>query len=216
MYRSFRVVGRSSSSTTHRSSIPCSRSIRRTKPASKSRPTPPISRTSAPRARSIVATLAAPPSRCSRWSARNRGTGASWLIRSAIAPDVTVQDQVADHDDPRVAELLDTPHQIMRHPGSSMTGSTALRPHHVAMGLVAVSLSGHAGAIKAKSSPPCHSVRDARPSAYRAASERQATVSAERDSGFDDSRVGSRCRDWPPVDARACGDLRMARSGAIP
>ena len=31
----------------------------------------------------MLATLAAPPSRCSRWSARRSGTGASWLIRSA-------------------------------------------------------------------------------------------------------------------------------------
>jgi len=36
-----------------------------------------------PSAASIVATLAAPPSRCSRLSARRSGTGASWLIRSA-------------------------------------------------------------------------------------------------------------------------------------
>ena len=34
--------------------------------ASSSHPTPPMSRTSAPKARSIVATLAAPPSRCSQ------------------------------------------------------------------------------------------------------------------------------------------------------
>ena len=83
MYRSLRVVGRSSSDTTQ----PVVDLVLREHPAHDSRfrvaPDAADQPHLGPQRRNIVATLAAPPSRCSRWSARKSGTGASWLIRSA-------------------------------------------------------------------------------------------------------------------------------------
>ena len=48
-----------------------------------------------PQARNIVATLAAPPSRCSRWSARNERHRGFLADPLGKAPDVAVENQVA-------------------------------------------------------------------------------------------------------------------------
>ena len=100
---------------------PASASSRRTRSASASLPTPPIRRTSAPRARSIVATLAAPPSRCSRWSARSKRHRRFLADPLGVAPDVAVEDQVADDEDAGVPQRRDASDQVVGHAGSSLT-----------------------------------------------------------------------------------------------
>jgi len=76
-------LGRPPSQRTPSWSMPRSVRACRMRMPSKSDPTTPVIATRAPRARSMVATLLAPPSRSSRRSAWNRMTGASWLMRSA-------------------------------------------------------------------------------------------------------------------------------------
>ena len=64
----------------------------------------------------MVATLLAPPSRSSRWSACSRMTGRFLADALGVAPDVAVEHQVADDQHARLAEALHQFDQVGGHP----------------------------------------------------------------------------------------------------
>ena len=63
----------------------------------------------------MLATLAAPPSRTSRRSLAEQNDGRFLADSLGVAPGVAIEDQVAQDEHPRTAQVLDEINQMVRH-----------------------------------------------------------------------------------------------------